>query len=515
LKAAGEKSFEALMAALLAQCIGKSIRLCKSGYQAGIDALVENPIALEMKRYESESRLDQRELQGEITEAARVYPHLQLWVLITTTVVDASTSQALRDSAASQGLSILILDNTAAQPALPQVPSIAAVCASYPEITLNAIASTDWHDRKNPSPMPPITEVHQELQAIRGLPDFLQWQERFRTELTALPLGPLVIERQNRRIDKLLQEEARTVFGTHFDASQVVPRTAKQQIEAWFQRVMGSTDPETAIVLGERYDGKTWCVFDWLKEHLPTLPVPVFVIGSHRGSNGTKELRDHILDDMKRVLAQYERHADAFLQRQLKAQHSKFPWSLIVLDGVNEYAPNSNKWFEHLAWANGRIDLDARPCAVLVTVRQQAWTDFAPRVKTKTREICVGPYDATEFRAALKLHGLPANYLASIPATAHTMIQRPRYLSLVINHQTKLGRYEAVTPEVLSWLDACDKIGRSRPHHMPGFDEEHYQEILKELATRYVTHCGLALAEVRDVIRSYSAQTQHSCHQGQ
>ena len=88
LKEAGEKSFEALMADLLAQCIGKPIRLCKTGYQIGMDALGDRSIALEMKSYALEAKLNQRELQGEITEAALVSPHLELWVLITTTNVE-------------------------------------------------------------------------------------------------------------------------------------------------------------------------------------------------------------------------------------------------------------------------------------------------------------------------------------------------------------------------------------------------------------------------------------------
>ncbi len=204
-----------------------------------MDALADNtPIALEMKRYGSTTKLDQRELQGEITEAARVYPHLQLWVLVTTTGLDALAAQALRDSAAAQGLFVLILDNTDTQAELPYVPSIAAVCAGYPEITLQGITNPDWHDRKRSSLMPPRQEVHDELQAIRALPRFPQWHERFRTELTTLPLEPFITKKQNRRLAQILRYEARTVFGTDFDASQVVPRTAKQQIEAWFQQAI-------------------------------------------------------------------------------------------------------------------------------------------------------------------------------------------------------------------------------------------------------------------------------------
>jgi hypothetical protein len=56
LKESGEKSFEILTATLLSLLIGFPIRLCKSGYQAGIDAMAdpaEIPVAVAAKRYQS------------------------------------------------------------------------------------------------------------------------------------------------------------------------------------------------------------------------------------------------------------------------------------------------------------------------------------------------------------------------------------------------------------------------------------------------------------------------------
>jgi hypothetical protein len=65
LKPSGEKSFEKLTATLLSQLIGMSIRLCKSGYQGGIDALAEIPIAIEDKRSQA-GTLDLNELRGKL-----------------------------------------------------------------------------------------------------------------------------------------------------------------------------------------------------------------------------------------------------------------------------------------------------------------------------------------------------------------------------------------------------------------------------------------------------------------
>jgi hypothetical protein len=98
LKQSGENSFEELMSTLISRLIGVPIRLCKSGYQAGADALAEIPLAIEDKRYRT-GGLDLRELEGELTAAARTYPDLQLWVIVTTVQLSSPHSKALCSTA--------------------------------------------------------------------------------------------------------------------------------------------------------------------------------------------------------------------------------------------------------------------------------------------------------------------------------------------------------------------------------------------------------------------------------
>ena len=355
LRSSGEKSVEKLMAILLSRLIGFPIRLCKSGYQAGIDALAdlaEIPIAIEDKRYQSGS-LDLRDLEGELAAAARTYPDLQLWVLAATVEVSPIQTQALWDTGENLGLAPLILDSAAARPELPEIASIVALCASAPDETFKAISTAEWLDDKLKAHIPPIDAVRADLETICALPRFTDWLNRFRAKLSELPLWSLLTNCQNRRFGQILEANAHVIFGTDFDARKLVPRTAKNDLNTWFATAMGSYDPEVGIVVGERYDGKTWLVYDWLKDHVSTLPAPVFFIGSNRGKNGAKDLREHILDDVKRVLPSYRRHAEALINRQRDRRAASRPWCLIVLDGLNEYGPNPQKWLEHLAWANG------------------------------------------------------------------------------------------------------------------------------------------------------------------
>jgi hypothetical protein len=188
----------------------------------------------------------------------------------------------------------------------------------------------------------------------------------------------------------------------------------------------------------------------------------VFFIGSKRGRGSAKDLTDHIFEDIKRVLGSFERHASTTLKRQRDTKAGSAPWCVIILDGLNEYAPNPDRWLTHLSWATGRTDLDARPCAVIATVRQRSWEELADLVRGRVQEIQIGPYDNAEFRVALKLQEFPADYLQAIPENAREMVRRPRYFDLVIKHKDTLGRYDAITPEVLGWLDLCDKIRSKR-----------------------------------------------------
>jgi len=506
LKPSGDRSFEKLTAILLSNLLGINIRLCKSGYQAGTDALADDiPFAIEDKRYQDE-KLNLRELEGELAAAARTYPDLQLWVLVTTTAVGAYDYTALNNTGEKLGLAILILDKTAAEPELSDLVSIVALCATDIETTLKAINDQDWLDSRYSGNMPPITAVEADLKTIQGIPRFSEWMNHLRRKLTDLPLWQLVVERQNSRLAKILEEDALVSLGTAFDPLKVIPRTAKNKINEWLAMAIKSPEPELAVVLGERFDGKTWCVFDWLKDNLRSLQIPVFFIASSRGMASTKKLYDHIYDDIKQVLGSFERHAEAIIRQRRGMMTDSTPWCLLILDGLNEYGPfpNNRCLLNHLTWANGRID-NVRPCAVLATVRQQSWKDLDSKgpdnlVKGKKCLIQIGSYDDTEFQIALQSHGLPPDYLQSIPDAARTIVRRPRYFGLVVDYKDKLGRYDSVTPCVLHWLDACDKISRSRSSPAYGWDEEHYQGVLRELAERYIEQRTLKLTELRSII---------------
>ena len=114
--------------------------------------------------------------------------------------------------------------------------------------------------------MPPLDVISDELETIRALPKFTEWLNRFRAKLTDLPLWSLVTNRQNRRLSQILEADADMIFGTDFDPSKLVPRTVKSELNTWFAAAMATSEPKLAVIVGERYDGKTWLAFDWCGE---------------------------------------------------------------------------------------------------------------------------------------------------------------------------------------------------------------------------------------------------------
>ena len=171
LKDSGPESFEKLTANLLSGLISFPIRVCKSGEQGGIDALAEIPIAIEDKRYDKK-RLDEVELEGKLSAAARSYPDLQLWILISTAELSAQAHEALKRTAENLGLGILVLDKASVQPHLPSVSTVSAFAATNVAVTLQAVSDQEWWDKGKTKNMPPALEVENDLKSIRALPRF-------------------------------------------------------------------------------------------------------------------------------------------------------------------------------------------------------------------------------------------------------------------------------------------------------------------------------------------------------
>lgn len=472
-------SFEELVARLLARLIQQPVRRARAGSQEGKDALSnDSAVAIECKRYAEGTSLTARHLIGELEQAKARHPDLQLWILATTTAIGATEKEDLDRAAHGKGLAILHLDSAATSHFLGATPAIAALCATDPKTTLEFLSGVVGRGA--------LRKLRAELEAIQSAPDFLAWEEWLREEIQdRLPVWRFVLYRQNLALGKRIRETAYTAFGTHYAAEQAVRRQARVQLNEWLERALAVQSPEippVAVVVGERYDGKTWLVYQWLLEIAECSPVPIFLVGSNRGMQSDRGLTELHIEDLTPALKKERAYTESFVHNYRNQDVGKTPWALIVLDGLNEYAQNHGAWLRHLEAALGLGTSDCRPAAVLLTVRSSSWGElknFLPRRREEiptdiigvsseqapgvvTREIPLGPFTDEEFQEALVRLRLPADFLGDLPESARKLAHRPRYLGLIAQYRQQLGDYAAVTPEVLHWLDLCDKVGRMR-----------------------------------------------------
>ncbi len=505
-----------MTALLLARLVGVPVRRAHAGSQEGKDALSDDGgFAIECKRYGKNTRLGARFLISELEEVRPRHPSLQLWVLVTTTAVDPTIKEKVDRAAHDRGLAVLYLDTASTGPYLTSVDALTALCATDVETTLEFLSGLGSDVCR---------DVREELETIRSDPNFETWAHWLAEEIrTRLPVWRFIVERQNLALAKQIRETAYTAFGTDYDAVQTVPRKVRARLDEWFREALKVESPETppiAVVLGERYDGKTWLVYQWLLEIAESSEVPLFFVGSGRGLQSDRRLTRIQSEDLVQAFHKGRAHADDYVHHFRDRSVAKTPWALVVLDGINEYAPNHAAWRRHLEAALGRGESNCRPAAVLLTVRERAWPELKELLpgiepvrldshqagrapdpgKLDLREIHLGPFDEEELQGALKRLNLPADFLETLPPNARSLAKRPRYLRLLAEHRSRLGDYAAVTAEVLHWLDLCDKVGRSR-EGMEDWGPEQYQGVLRGFAGLWLAEKFLDEAGVRGVLK--------------
>jgi hypothetical protein len=528
LRASGDRSFEELIARLLSKLSGERIRRCTAGSQGGVDALAEIPFAIEDKRYARAVR--SRDLEGGLTSAAGTHPELQLWALVATCAVGVQAREAVVNAGLRQGVGVLVLDATSAEPDLPGVSTLAALAATDVETTLEVLADPTWRVGRD---TPNLRAIRRELTVIRNLPNYAAWKARLRRELRDLPTWRHLVRSQNMWLRSLILGDAANAFGTRYDPADAIPRSAEADLTTWWKACATAAACEVAVVTGDRYDGKTWLVYRWLSAALPRFDVPVFVFSSTQVQAAYGDLETLILRQCERALGPFARHARDVLVRHQSRRAGAGAWCLVILDGANEYVAAPEARAAAIVWAvppavqpfvesgdmviagypEGREDDpvdDVRRCGLLMTCRARDFDTDASWLGTRpVRRIELGPYDADEFRAALARRSLSPEQLADLPASALEMVHRPRYFDLMLHHQPDVARFGAVTADVLHYLDASDKVS-SREATAVRQDPAAFKAFLARLADRWIQGGRLTHADVWADLRSVTDRVEQS-----
>ncbi|HEX9983639.1 MAG TPA: hypothetical protein VGF69_10270 [Thermoanaerobaculia bacterium] len=490
LRPSGDKSFEALVARLLVGISGVGVRLCQAGTQGGVDAIADIPFAVEAKRHKNE--VPTRELLGGLANAALRYRHLELWVLAATTTVGAQAAADLRRHGEAQGLGTLLLDtSTSAQ--LPEIGQIVALAATDINITASILSDPAWRGGGEP---PDIESIRTELTAIRDQPTFAVWKSQLEKSLRDLPTWQRFVQNHNADLRERIIRDAQANFVTPFDVAEAIPRDAESQLTTWLNDCAATDACPIAVVVGDRYDGKTWLVYRWLSENLSQLTLPVFFFSSDDVKMGNGQLDAMIEAQVRRGMRQFSQHATAMIERQKQiAEESSRPWCAIVLDGANEYATDAAPFRMAVATAVP-VSAAAAQMALIVTWRRNDFEDSAWWLGNRSHSrVELGPFNVPEFAEALARNSLSTKDIDEWPEEARDLMRHPRYFGLSVRFWKELPLFGFVTADVLHFLDVSEKvIPRS-----PGVQlrPEALQAMLAGLAEEWLKQRKLSLKAVR------------------
>jgi hypothetical protein len=491
LRPSGEKSFEALVARLLMGISGVGLRLCHAGTQGGVDAIADMPFAVQAKRYTNQ--ISPGVLLGDLANATLRYRDLELWVLAATTGIGAQAADDLRRFGEEHGIGTLLLD-TSSSPELPEISRIVALAATDIDTTTAILSDPAWRIGGEP---PDMDVIRAELTAIRDQPTFGPWTQELAKSLRDLPTWRRFVRSHNATLHEKIIKDARANFVTPYDPTEAIPRDAESQLSTWLDNCATTDECPVAVVVGDRYDGKTWLVYRWLSENLSHLPLPAFFFSSDDVKAGNGDLEAMIGAQVRRSMGRFSHHADAIIQRQRQtAKERSRAWCVIVLDGANEYAMDATPFRTAVAWAVPVSVDEPKKAALLITCRRGDFEDSAWWLENRPyRRLELGPFNDREFDEALARHSLSTKDMEEWPDTARNLIRHPRYLGLSLRFWRQMSLFGAITADVLHFLDISEKV-IPRPAGVQ-LQPEALQAVLAGLAEAWLKQKKLNLKTVR------------------
>lgn len=319
---------EKLSAALISRLVGVRVSVSDSGFQYGGDAGTTGRggrnLRIECKRYSDSTPLSNRELQGEIDDAKRRTPGLELWILVSTRRASETTQETLNLKAREAGVPTLVLDWTTQRGA---IPDLAALCSSAPDVV------EEFYGRAAADAAKSLT--------VAGEPIV----HRLKRELEPWHIGfeQLRVQAQARLLSAWRNvDESRAAFGQNAAggaATHLIERVSvRSQLQAWWSA--GGSSP--AIVHGDEGVGKTWAALQWGVHELGQLPITLVLSSSAlpeiRGLNeiGVVSLMANVLHDLTGT--QDTTYWFQRLYRLLERPDDEGPAFLLVIDGLNQEA---------------------------------------------------------------------------------------------------------------------------------------------------------------------------------
>jgi len=500
-RSTGSDGFEGLIASLLEALTGAHFNLAAAGSQHGRDMssrrLSANVIAVECKRYRQNTDLNERELLGELVQAAQAIPNLDLWVLVASREVSSQLEESLNSLAIEMGVGFFAISSGDGSPS-----SLEVLCAYSPETVVihpgvQAIAGG--------------VDIRALLRRVAEHPHFQESVSLLRNTFSSPLAGYEAWRAQHNQwfLNTLRSDvEAQASHGQPInveDPGVVVIRreAAWASLTEWQQ---GWKDTRVFhAVLGQEGDGKTWSVASWLSDRIkiaPGFPAVLFFSSTDVSSTkvGTTDLRPLFANVISRRLPRIsQEQAQRRLDRWLSRPSGRFPLMLLVLDGINERR-NPEWWrglLEQLAGEPWRDQV-----AVLITCRSSYWEHYFSRLRNPpTTSFTLKPYNDAELNTALASHNIRRE---AIEDSVLPLIRKPRYFDLMVKHHERIAESGDVTVARLIYEDWRDRYERKRAITLTDDD---FQNMIRQLAQSHQgTNSQFSVQEVTAALPPVSDQ---------
>lgn len=445
LPATGTEGFEGLLRDLLGAVTGCRFRLVKSGHQAGIDVLGDQPangvmIGLESKHYGSDTRLPFDQLKAKLLEAISSRSGMDLWILATTRDISADDRAELIEIGTREGVAVEVIDWPEPSQALPPLAVLAAAAPNVIEKFCD-----------------PPAAVLAALAAIEKDPRFPAERERLGTRLSQADIG---YDNARRRLAEWIRDSmtdrqtARANLGSYAELREPSMRRVRRaaidsKLDDWWKDK--PADHPIALLGGEGL-GKTWSFLSWWdsrEEADPAFPLTVFISARHCDLTDIEAIVAHCIAQRTGIRDEkfWSRRLQRWLRSSPKRQH---PILLLTLDGLNE------RW-RFRQWRDALQPLFAGHRAgkygVLLTDRPDHWNtdlrkllDLAPQ----PRPLNIHEFSKQELTTLLEAYGLR---LADFSEEVRQLMAVPRLCKWVIQMRESLHGVGDITRERLIYED--------------------------------------------------------------
>ena len=431
--------FETLVAELLTALLNEPFLVARAGDQPSGDARSRSrQIVIQAKRYTT-TNFDASSIEGDIHRAKRTLPELQVYVLAVSRDVTAQLRDRLDDVEEETGLDIVTLELS------DKLSDIGALCVTFWKdvqdfdcFATSKAALSKWVQEAAAAP-----ETQKKIEELRGILGQCIWTyERVQKEARVY-LG--------KRFGFGEKRDHHMRFLYEIDLSKARQRKSlASAIVAWWRNL-----PQPCYLEGEEGVGKSWLAAEGVKSICDAENVVTFWLDSPEWEH-CKSIQELLRSCFKRVYS--SRDARKIVTLQKKIENIWRQPTLIVLDGVNEREAITaakrilDEYFAHEdAWKD-RIRL-------LFTTRPlEAYRDFEHTLWRECHPITVLPFNDSELTEALDQEECPADEL---PDTLREIARIPRYFQTCVRLRERLQTFDAVTKELVLWVDLCDKIERT------------------------------------------------------